>query len=298
MKPAQFRLATPETLDAAVALLAETDGVAKPLAGGQSLIPLMNFRLAVPDLLVDLNRVRDLAYIRLAGQDLVIGAMTRQCELERSTEVARFAPLLSEAVPHIAHPPIRNRGTVGGSLAHADAASEICSVMLALDATVTARSRDGEREIGIRDFFRGPLTTALSSHEVLTAVRIRRPEKGGWAFTEVARRRGDFAIVSVAALLALDDSGHIAQARLAYGSMGPIPLRAYAAEEGLIGELPRPEVFAAAAKAAVAELPGTEDVHATRPYRAHVAHALTRRSLERALTRAVGGSLVENAAHD
>jgi carbon-monoxide dehydrogenase medium subunit len=298
MKPVQFGLETPGTIEEAVALLAGADVAAKVLAGGQSLIPLMNFRLAVPDLLVDLNRVSELSYIRAAGQDLAIGAMTRQCDVERSTEVARFAPLLAGAVPFVAHPPIRNRGTVGGSLAHADPASEICTVMLALDATVTALSEGGERKIGIRDFFVGPLMTALSPHEILTEVSIPPAPNGGWAFDEVARRRGDLAIVGVAALLSLDGDGRIKQARLAYASMGGTPLRAYATEAALVGQQPRPEVFAEAAKAAVVELASTEDVDVARQYRDHVAEVLTRRVLAKSLARALGTEPLGGSAND
>lgn len=298
MKPFQFWLETPRTIEEAVALLTGSDVTAKVLAGGQSLIPLMNFRLAVPDLLVDLNRVSELSYIRAAGQDLAIGAMTRQCDVERSTEVAGFAPLLTGAIPFVAHRPIRNRGTVGGSLAHADPASEICTVMLALDATVTALSEGGERKIGIRDFFVGPLMTALSPYEILTEVSIPPTPNGGWAFDEVARRRGDLAIVGVAALLSLDGGGRIKEARLAYASMGPTPVRAYATEAALAGHQPGPEVFAEAAKTAVGEVGGAEDVDASRQYRDHVAEVLTRRVLARSLARALGAAPLGGRADD
>jgi carbon-monoxide dehydrogenase medium subunit len=256
------------------------------LAGGQSLIPLLNFRLAAPDVLVDVNRVPELSYIRPAEGGLAIGAMTRQRALELSPDIARMVPLLAQAVPFVAHQPIRNRGTLGGSLAHADPASELCAVMLALDAAVVAVSRSGEREIGISDFFLGPYTTALQPDELLTEIRIPPPPAGGWAFTEVARRRGDFALVAVASFLSLDGAGRIDQARLGYASMGATPLRAYAAEAELTGREPRPAVFAEAAKTAVAELSGGEDLQASRAYRAHIAEILTKRVLATSLRRA------------
>jgi aerobic carbon-monoxide dehydrogenase medium subunit len=288
MKPAAFAIETPGSVEEAVALLAGTDEDVKVLAGGQSLIPLLNFRLAAPDLLVDLSRVPRLSYIRADGNGLAIGAMTRQRALERSADVAELAPLLAEAVPFVAHQPIRNRGTLGGSLAHADPASELCTVMLALDATVLAVGEAGEREIGIRDFFLGAYTTALEPDELLTEVRVPLLPAGGSAFTEVARRRGDFALVGVAAFLSLDGDGHIGQARLAYASMGPTPLRAHAAEAVLCGQEPRQAVFAEAAKTAVAELDGGEDLQASRAYRRHLAEVLTRRALARSLDRAPG----------
>jgi carbon-monoxide dehydrogenase medium subunit len=286
MKPVEFAIETPGSIEAAIALLARTDEDVKVLAGGQSLVPLLNFRLATPDLLVDISRVPQLSYIRAAGGGLAIGTMTRQRALERSADVSRFAPLVAEALPYVAHQPIRNRGTLGGSLAHADPASELCAVMLALDATMVAVGSARQREISVRDFFVGPYMTALESDELLTEIRVPPPPPGGSAFEEVARRRGDFALVGVAAVLSLDGAGTVGDARLAYASMGPTPLRAYAAEAALKGQEPRPEVFAEAAKTAVAELSGSEDLHASRAYRMHLAEVLTRRALARSLDRA------------
>jgi aerobic carbon-monoxide dehydrogenase medium subunit len=297
MKPVAFELETPETVDEAVALLGDTGRERKVLAGGQSLVPLLNFRLARPEVLVDLNRVPELRYVReldgrpagargdpaAAGGALAIGAMTRQRTLERSPEVARLAPLLGAVLPWVGHAPIRNRGTLGGSLAHADAAAELCMAALALDATIVARSRRGRRLIPIGAFFVGPFTTALAPDELLVEVRVpAAPAGAGWAFEEVARRRGDFALVAVAAILRLEDAETVAEARLAYLSMGPTPLRARRAEGWLVGRPPTADTFATAARLAMGELAPGDDLHASREYRLHVGEALTRRVLARA----------------
>jgi carbon-monoxide dehydrogenase medium subunit len=286
VKPAQFELEVASSVEQALALLAETHREVKVLAGGQSLVPLMNFRLARPDVLVDLNRLPELQYISEQDGDLAIGAMTRQSALERSPLIARLAPLMAAALPFVAHAPIRNRGTLGGSLAHADPAAELCTVGLALDARLVARSDHGERVIGIEEFFLGPFTTSLRSDELLTEVRLPPfPSGAGYAFDEVARRRGDFAMVGVAALLHLDREGQVDLARLAYTSMGPRPLRAPRGETALLGEKPSDGVFAQAAAEAMADLDPTDDQHASRGYRLHVAQALTKRVLTRALER-------------
>jgi len=287
MKPAPFDLETAHSVDQALQLLATTDREVKVLAGGQSLVPLLNFRLARPSVLVDLNRLADLQYIHEREGGLAFGAMTRQSALEHSDAVARLAPLLAEAMPHVAHTPIRNRGTFGGSLAHADPAAELCTVALALDATLIARSARGEREIGIDNFFVGPFTTTLQPDELLTEIRVpASPGSAGWAFEEVARRRGDFAMVGVAVIVQLEPAGTIAAARLAYTSMGPTPLRARSGERALVGQLPTAEAFSRAAEAAMADLEPSDDLHATRGYRLQVGQALTCRALERARLRA------------
>jgi carbon-monoxide dehydrogenase medium subunit len=286
VKPAPFDLELASSVEHALGLLTDPDREVKVLAGGQSLIPLMNFRLARPRVLVDLNRLRELQYIREQDGGLVIGAMTRQSSLERSPLIARLAPLVAAAMPLVAHTPIRNRGTLGGSLAHADPAAELCTVGLALDARLVALSGRAERGIPIQEFFLGPFTTSLHSDELLTEVRLPPfPSGAGWAFDEVARRRGDFALVGVAAVLQLDLEGRISLARLAYASMGPKPLRAPRGEMALLGEKPVAEVFARAAADAMADLDPGEDQHATRGYRLHVAQALTARVLARALER-------------
>jgi aerobic carbon-monoxide dehydrogenase medium subunit len=290
MKPAAFELETAYSLEEALALLSTNRDV-KLLAGGQSLVPLMNFRLARPAVLVDLNRVKELDYIRVnsAGGGLAIGAMTRQRVLEHSAVVAERTPLVSEVLPWVGHPPIRNRGTMGGSLAHADSAAELCVAALALDATLVAMSGSaGMREIGVQDFFVGPFTTALRADEILTEVRLPAVLAGcGWAFEEVARRKGDFAVVAVAAVLQVDSSQLVRHARLAYLSMGPTPMRAPLTEQSLNGQPATEQTFAEAAESAVSELNPEDDLHASAAYRLHVAKALTRRALNGALDRAV-----------
>jgi CO/xanthine dehydrogenase FAD-binding subunit len=282
MKPVAFDLETPRSVEEALDLLADTSQEVKPLAGGQSLVPLLNFRLARPDLLVDLNRLTDLQYIRRDNGILAIGAMTRQRALELSPDLRRHAPLVAEVLPWVGHAAIRNRGTLGGSLAHADTAAELCVACLALDATVVVRSRRGQRQIPIGELFVGPFTTALSKDELLVEVRIPAPPSGArCAFEEVARRRGDFATVAVAAVLQLDDAGSVADARLAYLSMGPTPLRARFTENWLRGQAASADIFAEAAEMAVGELEPGDDLHASREYRLHVARALTRRALAR-----------------
>jgi len=287
MKPAPFELETAHCVEDVLTLLADTDREVKVLAGGQSLVPLMNFRLARPGVLGDLNRLSELQYIRERDGGLEVGAMTRQSVLEHSDVVARLAPLLAETLPFVAHTPIRNRGTLGGSLAHADPAAELSTAALALDATLAARSARGERAIRIDDFFVGPFTTSLRADELLTEVRLPAfPHHAGWAFEEVARRRGDFAMVAVATVLQLDTAGTITFARLAYTSMGPKPLRASQGERALVGRAATEETFARAAEAAMADLEPGDDVHATRVYRLQVGQALTSRALQRALVRA------------
>jgi carbon-monoxide dehydrogenase medium subunit len=288
MKPVAFQVERPESLEEACELLTREGRDAKVLAGGQSLVPLLNFRLARPDVLVDLNPLTELQGLRVEGRELRVGAMTRLLAMERSADVREGWPLVAEALPQVAHSPIRNRGTFGGGQAHADAAAELCAVSLALDARLVARRHgSAEREVAAEDFFRGPYATALEPEEVLCEVRLPAPPAGGgWAFAEVARRRGDFALVGVAALLRVGPGPEVREARLAYASMGPRPLRAYRAEAALRGQPATEASFRAAAEAAVGELdPGT-DLQATRAYRVHTAKALTRRALLRALDRA------------
>jgi CO/xanthine dehydrogenase FAD-binding subunit len=286
MKPAPFDLEIARNVDDVIVLLADGQREVKILAGGQSLVPLMNFRLARPDVLVDLNQLSELQYIHKHDGLLAVGSMTRQSALERSALVAARAPLLTEVMPWVAHAPIRNRGTVGGSLAHADPSAELCAAALALDAQLVARSSRGERVISIHDFFVGPFTTSLRSDELLTEVRLPEMQEGtGWAFEEVARRSGDFAMLAAAAILGLGADGRVAFARLAYASMGPTALRAPAGERVLLGALPTAATFEIAAKAAMAEVDPSTDLHATREYRLHVGEALTRRALSRALAR-------------
>ncbi|MFL6199083.1 MAG: FAD binding domain-containing protein [Thermoanaerobaculia bacterium] len=290
MKPAPFEYLAPDSLDAALDLLARSGGEAKLLAGGQSLIPVMNFRLAQPTLLVDLNRLRGLDYLREDAGGLRIGAMTRQRRLERDPLVARLAPLLSEAVPFIAHPQIRNRGTVGGSLAHADPAAELPAVAVALDARFRLQRAGGERWVEARDFFAGLFTTVLEPDEMLVEVALPPPPPNtGWAFLEVARRHGDYAQVGIAARVSLDEAGLCREARLVYLSVGDGPVEAREAARMLAGtDLSDEAIAAAADKASRDEMDPTGDIHASADFKRHLARVLTGRALRRARYRAKG----------
>ncbi len=287
MKPAPFAYFAPATVDEALALLARHGGDAKPLAGGQSLIPAMNFRLARPAVLVDLNRIAELAYVR-ADSGVSIGAMTRQRAVERSDVVARAAPLLAEAMPSIAHAQIRNRGTVVGSIAHADPSAELPAVMLALDARFQVKSSTGERSIPAGEFFKGMLETALEPGELLVEIAVPPlPARSGTAFLEMARRHGDYALVGVAAVVTLDPRGRCKTARLSMLSVGDGPVRATEAEKVLAGQTPSEELLRAAADAAATrDVDPPSDIHASAAYRRQLVAVLTRRALGRAFERA------------
>jgi carbon-monoxide dehydrogenase medium subunit/6-hydroxypseudooxynicotine dehydrogenase subunit alpha len=237
LKPAPFAYDDPRTVDEAVALLAEHGDDAKVLAGGQSLVPLLNFRLARPDRLVDVNRIDELAQLRRREGALRIGAIVRTATLERSRLASRHWPLLVQASRLVGHPQIRSRGTVGGSAAHADAAAELPVAFAALEARFHVRSARGVRVIAAEDFFLGPLTTALDPDELLAEIELPAlPPGTGTAFEEYARRRGDFALAGAAAVLTVDDAGECTRARLALLGAGAVPFRATRAEEMLIGE--------------------------------------------------------------
>ncbi|MGH7553620.1 MAG: FAD binding domain-containing protein [Longimicrobiales bacterium] len=285
MKPAPFEYFAPETLEEALALLARYGDDAKPLAGGQCLIPVLNFRLARPAVLIDLNRIASLAGIQATRDGLRIGAMTRQREAERSALIAQAAPLLAEALPHVAHPQIRNRGTLGGSLAHADPAAELPAVALALDAMFRLRSARGERRLEARDFFTGLFATVLASDELLVEIDVPAlPAGTAIAFEEIARRHGDYALLGVAAVVALDSAGVCRDARLAYVNAGPGPQRAPTAEAALVGRRPDARSIDECAQAALSDLRPSADVHASVEYRRQLARVLTMRALNRALT--------------
>ncbi len=289
MKPAPFTYHAPTTVDEALAHLATYGYEASILAGGQSLVPAMNFRLAQPSVLVDLNRIPDLAYIR-PGDDggLLLGAMTRQRAVERSALVAERAPLLHETMPNIAHPPIRNRGTIGGSLAHADPAAELPAVMLALDARFRLRSRQAERWVAVRDFYVGMFMTVKEPEELLVEIALPPlPPRSGWAFREVSRRHGDYALVGVAALVTLDGLGRCQQARITLLSVGEGPVEAREAARLLAGQEPTPEAVRAAAEtAATQDIDPDGDVHASAAFRRHLARVLTADVLTKAFARA------------
>jgi carbon-monoxide dehydrogenase medium subunit len=295
MKPAPFDYVAPASLAEALALKAQHGDGAKFLAGGQSLLPAMNFRLVQAGLMVDLNRLAELDFIRAAdGGGLRLGAMTRQRRLEREPLVADRAPLLHEAMPWVAHPQIRNRGTLGGSLAHADPAAELPVVALALHARLLAQSAHGERWIPAAEFFLGLFTTALTPDEMLVEVALPAlPARTGTAFVEFARRRGDYALMGVAAVVSLAPgrgAGLIQWARLVYLNAGEGPLLAPQAAAQLEGRQPTPNVLADAARlAAETEIAPSGNVHASPAYQRHLAAVLTRRALQRAVERAGHG---------
>ena len=289
MKPAPFNYAAPDSLAAALALKAEHGDDAKFLAGGQSLIPAMNFRLVQAALLVDVNRLPGLDAITATPDGgLRLGALVRQRALERHPLVARHAPLLFETMPFIAHPQIRNRGTLGGSLAHADPAAELPVIALALAAQLRAQSAMGERWIAAPEFFLGLLTTALTPEEMLVEVALPPlPPRTGTAFLEFARRRGDYALLGVAVVVTLGPDDTCTAARLVYLNAGDGPLAAPEAAAMLVGQALTPEAFIAAADhAAQHEFAPMGNVHATPDYQRHLARVLTRRALTSALERA------------
>ena len=290
MKPAPFEYYSPTTREEALSLLVEHGGDAKLLAGGQSLVPSMNFRLAQPSILVDLNDITDLSGIS-PTQDggLRIGAMTRQREVERSPLVAERAPLLAEAMPYIAHPQIRNRGTFGGSLAHADPAAELPALAVALEAQLHVQNSSSERTISASDFFLGLFTTLLEPDELLVAASIPAlPLRTGTAFEEFARRHGDYALVGVAAIVTLAEDGMVDRARVVFFSVGDVPVLSTSASAALVRAKPTAEAIQAAAEAVAADIDPQSDIHATADYRLHLAKVLARRTLARAVEHAKG----------
>ena len=288
MKPPAFEYHRPAGLAEALALLAQHPD-AKPLAGGQSLIPAMNFRLAAPAALVDLNGVDELSGItRDSAGGTRIGAMTRHHAIETSALVRELAPLLAETMPFIAHPQIRSRGTLGGSLAHADPAAELPAVMVALQATIVLQGPGGERRVPAEQFFTGLFATALEPGELLLAVELPpMPARSGWAFLEMARRHGDYALVGVAVLLALNEAGRCAQARIALLSVGERPVLATRAMARLSGQVLDDDTVREAAELAGGDdIDPPSDINASAAYRRQLARVLTRRAFERSVARA------------
>jgi len=288
MKPAPFEYFAPDSLEAALELKAQHGDEGKPLAGGQSLIPAMNFRVAQPSLLIDLNRIDDLRYIRKQNGEVRIGAMTLQSQAEHDNLVEKHAPLLHEAIPNIAHSQIRNRGTVGGSLAHADPAAELPVVALALDARFHARNKGGERWIEAKDFFAGLFANSLQTNELLVEIAFpEMPANTGTSFMEVARRSGDYALAGLAALLTLDKEGKCAKARLVYLNVGDGPVDAVQAASSLIGKKPNAAAFQEAGQiASQKDMSPLGNLHATADYQRHLSAVLTERALTQALERA------------
>ncbi len=293
MKPPAFEYHAPTEIEEALDLLSRHGEEAKVLAGGQSLVPAMNFRLAAPAVLVDLNRVSSLTYLRDEQGEAVIGAMTRQRAVERSDLIRRRCPLVHEAMPWIAHPQIRNRGTFGGSVAHADPASELPAVLLALGATLIVKGRDGSRAVPAEDFFIGLFETALQPGEILTEVRLPPTQSHwGFAFLEMARRHGDYALAGVATAVRLDGEGRCVEARVALFSVADTPLLSSSARSVLVGARGRAEEIAEAARgAARVDIEPAGDIHASADYRRHLVDVLTRRALARAFERARAASV-------
>jgi carbon-monoxide dehydrogenase medium subunit len=280
----------PTTVEEAVGLLAQYGSDAKVLAGGQSLVPLLALRLSHPEHLVDIGRIDGLSAVDTDSAGFTVGAAVRHADVELSPVTGRAAPLVAAAMPHIGHRAIRNRGTVCGSLAHADPAAELPAVALATDAELVVRSAAGERAIPAADFFLGYLTSALEETELLTAVRFPPwPTSTGGSVAEVSRRHGDYALVGLAAVVGVGDGGRIQRAALSFFGAGATPVRVTEAEQVLVGEHPDPAAFAEAADVVAKTIEPPGDNHATAAYRAHVAGVLTRRCLAEAAGRATGG---------
>jgi CO/xanthine dehydrogenase FAD-binding subunit len=289
VKPAAFKYSVADSVERAVTMKAHHGDDAKFLAGGQSLIPAMNFRLARPSVLIDINPLAALDYVHLHDSGAVlIGALTRLRTVQESDLIARHQPLVHETVPHVAHAQIRNRGTLCGNLANADPASELPAVVVALNARLRASSLQGDRWIAARDFFRNVFTTALGPDELLVEIELPRvPARTGMCFVEIARRRGDYAMMGVAAVLSLDRAGACAAARLVYCNAGATPIQAVGASDVLIGEHLDEPHFTQAATIAQGEIDPPGTVHASKSYQTHLAGVLTRRALATAYERAI-----------
>jgi CO/xanthine dehydrogenase FAD-binding subunit len=290
MKPNAFKYFAPNTVKEAVGLLEKYEDEAKILAGGQSLVPIMNFRLGRPEVLLDINGIKDLDYIREEGEALFIGALTRERDLELSPLVKEKCPILAEAVSFIGHVPIRNRGTVGGSLVHADPSSELPTVICCLNGEMKVVGPSGERALQPEEFFLTYLTTSLEPSEILVEVRIPTlPQNTAWSFVELTRRSGDFAIVGVATLLFMEDDGVCREARIALGGVAPTPIRAEEAEELLSGQVITEELIKKAGSEAAEATETEPDYHASAEYRKDMARVFVQRGLHEALSRVKGG---------
>jgi len=287
MKPAVFEYDDPTTVDETLELLAQHGDECKVLAGGQSLVPLMNFRLARPARLIDINGVTELAGIRRDGGRLVIGAMTRHSDVERSNVVAEGWPLLHDAIGWVGHSQIRNRGTVGGSVVHADPAAELPAVFAALDATFHVRSKRGERALGWREFFVAEFTTAIEADELVTAIDVPAPDGDtGFGFVEFARRHGDFALGGAAVGVRVGRDGRCEGAAIALLAAAAAPVRAEAAERALTGAVLDESAIANAAAEAVRDVRPTSDLHGSSEYRVKLLRTMVERALGQAARRA------------
>jgi CO/xanthine dehydrogenase FAD-binding subunit len=288
MKPAPFKYIAASSLDHALSLKAEYGDEARFLAGGQSLIPAMNFRLARPAVLIDINGLADLGRAELSVGEIRIGALTRYRTLERDSEFLKACPLFADALPHIAHPQIRNRGTVGGNLSHADPASELPAIVLAMGGQLRLKSKRGEREVVGSDFFVGLLSTDIQSDEMLVEIRFPRPPaRSGGCFLEIARRRGDFAIAGVAGIVTVDELRRCTGARLVLCGVGETPVDASRAVDGLIGHACTDKLIEAAAARVKGVIAPSGNVHASADYQRHVAGELARRAIAAAYERAL-----------
>lgn len=287
MKPPKFDYFAPDSIESALALLTEHGEDARYLGGGQSLVPMMNLRVAAPSALIDLNGIAALRGIRIDEEDrLHIGAMTRTRQIELDATIARANPLLHEAAPHIAHIQIRNRGTIGGSLAHADPAAELPGVVLVCDAEIKLFGPDGARSVATGDFFKNIFSTALQDGDMITEIVFPAwPSTRRWAFQEISRREGDFAMIGIAAWFDLDDAGRISAAGLAAIGAGDTPLRLSSGETVLIGQAPGEKIFAEAARVSLSDLQPGSDIHASAEYRREVGGVLVERTLKAAWER-------------
>jgi CO/xanthine dehydrogenase FAD-binding subunit len=287
MKPAPFKYVAASSLHHALSLKAEYGDDARFLAGGQSLIATMNFRLARPDVLIDINGLNELSGVaRASGEAVRVGALTRYRDLERDGAFLASCPLFADALPHIAHPQIRNRGTIGGNLSHADPASELPAISVAMQARMRIKSARGEREVAASEFFQGLLTTAIRPDEMLVEIAFPAPTaRTGACFMEVARRRGDFALAGVAAIVTADAQGRCSQIRLALCGVGETPVDASSAAASLIGQPCTGEAIEAVAAEVQSMIAPSGNVHASLDYQRHIAGVLTQRAISAAHSR-------------
>ena len=293
MKPAAFEYHAPDSVEETLFLLHNSGSDAKLLAGGQSLVPAMNFRVVQPSVLIDLNRVKELDYLHQEESSLRIGAMTRERTLEFDPLVVKWSPLLMEAMPHVAHPQIRNRGTLGGSLANADPAAELPVIMLALGARLKVCKSGAERWVEAHNFFSGMFMTDMAEDEMLAEIELPAPPAHtGWSFLEVAPRAGDYAMMGVAGRVTLDEAGKCKEAKLVYLNAGDGPVDAKEAAQLLTGELLNEKLIdSAAAVASGQEITPFGNIHASVEYQRHLANVLTKKALKTALKRAAEETL-------
>lgn len=290
MKPSAFKYFDPATVTEAIGLLERYGDKAKIIAGGQSLVPMMNFRLAHPEVLIDINGIKELDYIREEGDELVIGALTRERDLEVSPVIQEKCPILAEAISFIGHLPIRIRGTLGGSLVHADPSGEIPTVIWGLGAKMRVVGPSGERTLEPEEFFLTYLTTSMEPSEVLVEVRIPAlPQKAGWSFVELSRRHGDFAIVAVASVLFMEGGGFCQRASIALGGLAPTPVRAKEAEDLLVGQKITEALIEKTGIKAMEATDPESDYHASAEYRKDMTRVFVQRGLREAWNKIKGG---------